>query len=295
MLDEYLHLRSSGHFSNMPRHYMRRPKPMDYLLFWVLAGRGFVATDGRRFAAQPGDLYCLRRGVPHEYGADPRDPWDIVWVHFSGRLARTFAEKIRRFGGARIELGQDAELRGRWLELVVFHTAARPHCAIRANTALYALLGQIIYRLQTKRTAAPAESPFDVARIQTYIHHHLAEPIAVDDLARQANLSTPHFTRVFRQLFGVSPMRYVLQTRVALAGSLLTETALPLKQIGARVGCADPYYFSRLFKKMTGTSPSAYREGKIPASVRPVLSERQSSTNSPTASETADSSAPASQ
>jgi AraC-like DNA-binding protein len=269
MFAQYLELLRSGHFSDMPRHFMRRLKPMDYLLFWVLAGRGFVETEGRRFDAGPGDLYCLRRAVPHAYGADTNDPWDIVWVHFDGRLARTFVERIRRFGGARVDLGQDAELRSRWLELVIFHTAKRPHQEIRSNTLLAALLGQIIYRLETKRAAPRDEPPFDVARLQAYIHQRLREPITVADLAREANLSTPHFNRVFRRLFAVSPMQYVLQTRVAQASALLTETAMPLKQIGAVVGCADPYYFSRLFKKMTGQSPSACREGRSKPVARP--------------------------
>ena len=281
MLANQLELLRSGHFSQMLHHYMRRQRPMDYLLFWVLTGQGFVETEGQRYPAKPGDLYCLRRGVPHAYGANKHDPWDIVWVHFAGNLARTFANEIRRFGGARVDLGQDADLRSRWLELVIFHTANQPHHAIRSNTALYALLGQIIYRLQTKNVAV-ANSAFDVARIQTYIHNQLSGTITVDELARQANLSTPHFTRVFRQLFGVSPMQYVLQTRVTLACSLLTETALPLKQIGARVGCADPYYFSRLFKKMTGVNPSAYR-----------LSEQRSSPSPRPAARTGDSTMPA--
>jgi AraC-like DNA-binding protein len=237
---------------------------MDYLLIWVLAGRGHVEADGQLFAAAPGDLFCFQRGVRHAYGADPRDPWDIVWLHFTGRLAPAFVERIRQFGGARIDLGPDAALRSRWLELVIFHTSGRPHQEIRSNTALYALLGQIIYRLQTKQTAS--RDPFDVAQLQTYIHEHLSRTITVDELAREVNLSTPHFNRVFRRLFSISPMQYVLQTRVALACSLLTETALPMKQIGAQVGCADPYYFSRLFKKVTKTSPSAYRAARRAAS-----------------------------
>jgi len=263
MLAKYLELLRSGHFSNMPHHFMRRQRPMDYLLFWVLGGKGFVESEGKRHVASAGDLFCLRKGELHEYGSDQRDPWDIVWVHFVGSLAPTFVERIRSFGDRFvIPLGHDAELRDRWMELVIFHTAGGPHCAIRANTGLYGLLGLIVHKLELKRAAPATEMPFDVHRIQTYIHDRLAGVITVDDLARQANLSTPHFTRTFRKLFQVSPMQYVLQTRVAHASSLLTETAVPLKQIGAAVGCPDPYYFSRLFKKMTGKSPSAYREAR---------------------------------
>jgi AraC-like DNA-binding protein len=262
MRAEYLELLRSGHFSSMPHHYMRRERPMDYLLFWVLGGKGFVVTEGHRHQASAGDLFCLLKGKSHEYGSDAGDPWNIVWVHFDGSIAPEFVRAIRTFGGARIELGHDAEQRDRWMELVIFHLARGPNFEVRANTSLYALLGLIVYRLRTRRIAPVTANPFDVHRIQTYIHNHLSGTITLDDLARQVNLSTPHFTRMFRKLFDVSPMQYVLQARVAQACSLLTESSMPLKQIGAAVGCPDPYYFSRLFKKTTGMSPSAYRDAK---------------------------------
>ena len=56
MLGKYLELQRSGHFSNMPHHYMRRDKTMDYLLFWVLGGRGFVTSEGKRHEAAPGEV-----------------------------------------------------------------------------------------------------------------------------------------------------------------------------------------------------------------------------------------------
>src|ERR1043165_9788922 len=102
MLAKYLELLRSGHFFNMPRHYMRRQRPMDYLLFWVLAGRGFVSSEGKRYQASAGDLFCLRKGKSHEYGSDKTHPWDVVWVHFDGGLAKTFVDEIRRFGGSKI-------------------------------------------------------------------------------------------------------------------------------------------------------------------------------------------------
>src|ERR1043166_8022509 len=98
MLAKYLELQRSGHFSHMPHHFMRCDATMDYLLFWVLGGRGFVRSEGKRHEASAGDLFCLLKGEPHEYGWDKMDPWDIVWVHFAGSLARPFVRDIRGFG-----------------------------------------------------------------------------------------------------------------------------------------------------------------------------------------------------
>lgn len=262
MLDSYLKLNGSGHFRNVPQHFTERRKPMDYLLIWVIGGRGFGETEGRRHEAGPGHLLSFARGRPHAYGADPKRPWEILWVHFQGRLAREFENRIRSFGGTRVDLGLDAEIHDRWFELVVASAARDPFVGTRVNTALYGLLGLICHRLQLRARRFPLHPPFDVHRLQSFIHNRLSGGITLAELARQAGLSPTHFIRVFKRHFAISPMAYVIQKRVGLACSLLTETFMPLKQISLKVGYDDPYYFSRLFRKILGVSPSAYRRSK---------------------------------
>lgn len=260
MLDKYLHLSSSGHFFKMPRHHTRRERAMDYLLIWVLGGRGFVETEGCRIEAGPGDLLSFRPGRPHEYGTDPQQPWDIVWVHYTGKLAAVFTRGIRAFGGPCVDLGLDDELRDRWLELVAAHLPRDPRWATRTNTALYALLGLIIHRLQQRAQARPGSVPLNLHLLQTYISRHLGQSVTLAELARQVNLSPTHFARVFKRQLGISPINYVIQKRMTQASSLLAETTMPLKQIAQAVGYADPFYFSRLFKKTVGVSPTVYRK-----------------------------------
>ena len=270
MLGKYLKLEQSGHFLNMPHHSMRRENPMDYLIFWVLEGHGFAASGGERLEAGPGHLITLVPHKAHEYRSDKREPWEIVWVHFTGQLASCFVKKIRGLGGMRADLGLNNEIRDRWFDLVIAHSARGQGFEAKTDTALYALLGLIIHRLQLNTRAPQAKKTLNVHRLQNYIHHHLAEPITLDQLARQASLSSPHFSRVFRKLFSVSPMHYVLQKRIAQACSLLTETSMQLKQISRAIGYDDPYYFSRLFKKMMGANPSAWRRTRQPSRFQPA-------------------------
>lgn len=234
---------------------------MDFLIIWVLSGRGFAQTEGEQVEVSPGHLLTFMPGRAHTYGSDKQEPWDILWLHFQGRLAREFLRRIRRHGGMRVEIGFDADVYDRWVELVVARAVGGPGSELRANTALCGLLGLILSRLERK-ALVPHETeynPLDAQHLQNYIHHHLAEPLTSATLARQANLSTSHFTRVFKKRFSVSPIYYVIQKRVALACSLLTETSMTLSEISRRVGYDDPYYFSRLFKKQTGVCPTGYR------------------------------------
>lgn len=79
-------------------------------------------------------------------------------------------------------------------------------------------------------------------------------------LASVAGLSAAHFAREFKQAFGVPPHRYLLSRRIERAIRLLRETALPITEIAFQTGWASLGTFGRVFRDVTGESPSALRE-----------------------------------
>ena len=261
MFGHYLQLVSSGHYAKIPHYEITRKKRMDFLIIWVLSGRGFAETEGLRIEAAPGHLLTFMPGNPHRYGTDPQNLWDILWLHLQGRLAEGFIDQIRRYSGACVELGFDAELYDRWEGVVAAQAVGGPGSEMYGNTSLCGLLGLILSRLERNALSSSetGSCSLDVQRMQNYIHHHLAAPLTTEALASQAHLSSSHFSRLFKNCLGVSPMCYVVQKRIGLACSLLTETRMTLGEIGLRVGYGDPYYFSRLFAKQTGICPSRYR------------------------------------
>jgi AraC family transcriptional activator FtrA len=105
----------------------------------------------------------------------------------------------------------------------------------------------------------PAGADDGVARSQRWALDHLAEPIAVADLARAANMSQRSYIRHFSKASGTSPLRWVLSQRVAAARPLLEAGCIPVEEVGAAVGFADPATFRHHFRRLVGTSPAAYR------------------------------------
>lgn len=95
--------------------------------------------------------------------------------------------------------------------------------------------------------------------VRDYVHEHLAEPIALDDLAAVAGLSRFHFARRFRATRGTSPHRFVLEQRVERARTLLERTDRTLPDIAASCGFADQPHMTREFKKRVGVPPGRYR------------------------------------
>ncbi len=79
----------------------------------------------------------------------------------------------------------------------------------------------------------------------------------MDDLAAQAGVSADHLRDLFHKRFGVRPVEYRTNLRLARAHELLASSGLNVKEISHQAGYSDPLYFSRVFKQRYGISPSA--------------------------------------
>ena len=73
-------------------------------------------------------------------------------------------------------------------------------------------------------------------------------------------MSVCWFIRCFKRYMGMTPLQYVTSIRITKAKDLLKNTAFTIQEVGRLVGYENPLYFSRIFKKQTGHSPSEYRK-----------------------------------
>ena len=95
--------------------------------------------------------------------------------------------------------------------------------------------------------------------MQALLRAHLHETLNLDELAAAFNLSRFHFAKTYRDLTGQAPIEAFIQMKMAHACRLLDESQLEVRQIAEQLGYADPYYFSRLFRRVVGLAPSHYR------------------------------------
>ncbi|WP_205516518.1 AraC family transcriptional regulator [Paenibacillus sp. SYP-B3998] len=103
------------------------------------------------------------------------------------------------------------------------------------------------------------KEPDLAAQAILYIKEHYSKSINLDSLAESLNYSVPHFSALFKNKTGYSPIDYLIRIRIDKAASLLVETDATLREIAVSVGYKDPYYFGRLFKKYKGVSPDRFR------------------------------------
>lgn len=105
--------------------------------------------------------------------------------------------------------------------------------------------------------------PFDplVTRILEELDRRIGVPTTLSELADLSGYSAQHLGRLFKRTLGLTPLQHLTHLRMRYAADLLLTTNATLDQIADRIAIEDPYYFSRLFKKHTGQSPSQYRAG----------------------------------
>src|SRR6516225_4318157 len=96
-------------------------------------------------------------------------------------------------------------------------------------------------------------------KIEDYVHAHVSECTSIDSLAELAELSPFHFSRVFKQATGITPLQFVTRERMLQAQQLIRETSRSLIEIALEVGYTSPSHFAQVFRRTVGMAPTEFR------------------------------------
>ncbi len=99
----------------------------------------------------------------------------------------------------------------------------------------------------------------DIKTVIDYIEKHYSQKIALDQLAKLANMSKVYFCRKFTEIVGISPIRYLMQIRIEHSCSLLENVNIGIGNIAMECGFSSFSYYSEVFKKIIGCTPQSYR------------------------------------
>ena len=100
----------------------------------------------------------------------------------------------------------------------------------------------------------------NIEEIIRYLNEHIDEPISLKDIQKQFGISRTRLNDIFVEETSLTCMNYFINMRLQLAKIILSETEVPIGEISARVGYADMNYFTRLFKKRVGITPTQFRQ-----------------------------------
>lgn len=251
-----------GYFPRAEHHFRERPEGCDsHIFIYCSAGNGWVKLEDKRMLqVKEQQLVVIPAGIAHRYGASLSEPWSIYWFHLKGGQARALIDMYALDQGplslphsSSNRLIEGFDLVYDMLMDQTYNLAAHVHISQTMRHLLSGIGMNVGHTNQDKKRGRYLEQAIQ------YMNDHLTESIKLPDLAKHTGLSRQHLIHLFNRETGVPPIEYYLRIKMQRAGQILDLTDLSIKEVSDAVGISDPYYFSRLFKKITGYSPTSYR------------------------------------
>lgn len=230
----------------------------DYYLMVLAQGELAMDVNGLERTVCAGEAVVHPPGQAYRYAKTGMDRLVYFWAHFTGSGA---ADALRGCGLAAETVyapGVGADIAEGFAAL--FRNFIHRDGCFEAAAA--AVLQQILVTIRRRSDGGgrPDGAAVRVRESLALMHRKYAEPLAVPALAAVEHLSVSRYCAVFRRCMGVSPQAYLIDLRLNMAAELMLGTDLEMKQIARSVGYDDPLYFSRLFRRRRGISPTRYRQ-----------------------------------
>ncbi len=213
-------------------------------LIWVTEGSGVFQVNDRNMVLYPGEGLFTRRDVPHSYGSEGhfRTEW-LTFVGGDGLLEYFGIGDYLQF-----QIPQNMQVSAAALRLVCEGNST----VIGRSAAGYTWLADFFTEIM-----APYKQPEQIVR--EYMEAHYGEPLTLEDIAAQVNMSRYGLCHYYARTQGIRVMEELKRIRIAKAKELLRFTDLPAAQIGSLCGFESASYFGKQFKEQTGRTPGEYR------------------------------------
>ena len=259
-----LRILSAGTYKlySVPRLPTLRPRGrVDWQIIYIAAGKGHFILDGKEVIVPAGSMVLFQPKQVQDYFYFGKDKTQVWFVHFTGREVRN---TLRHYeiptDGYILHTGISRE----YEDLFRRMRDELVRCSWGYEEMLTYLFRELLMTMHRRMTEnAPRVSGFiqdEIDRARLFFDEHYNEEISIEQYAVSRNMSTSWFNRSFRSAVGTSPMQYILDVRIRNAQTLLETTDYSVTSIAALVGYENPMYFSRLFRKAKGLSPSKYRK-----------------------------------
>ncbi len=231
-----------------------------YILHLVVSGKGRYITPNDCFELSRGDMFLIRPYTEIEYYADENDPWEYLWVNFTGAEAEILLKRTDFTAENPVINGCNDEIKTA-MEDIIANAGTSRYEAAGLTGRLYILLSLLMKHSNRKssRSQREQEKHRIIKSARDFVATNYPLPVSVEDIAEASNVSRTTLFRVFKSELNTTPVDYLTTYRIAQAKILLLETDLSVTAVARSTGYEDNLYFSRVFRKITGTTPTEYR------------------------------------
>lgn len=213
----------------------------DYLIHFVLEGKGTFINETNTYHLSKGQAFLIRPGELCTYMADEKDPWHYAWVHFDGALAKEF-DKFPDVFDIDKSFVKDFLL------------------SFDMDENIEEYVTGMLFVLFSKLLSPNSKKDFQ-SKIKQYIDINYMDDITVEGMANLFNMNRKYLSKIFKQQYNITIQQYLLEKRLTEAQKFL-DLGYSVKQSAAMSGYKDPFNFSKSFKAYYGVSPLEYKKLK---------------------------------
>ena len=257
----------------MPLHSFGPAVRANYLIHFVLSGKGMFTCKGQSYHLKAGEGFLIEPGVSAFYQADATDPWAYLWLGFDGNMAQDIVSKIG-LGGTNLtfQSSHGKELEDIILE-IIRHSTLSNYDVLMIESLLFRFMG-FISRDITVLGSHRIKGNEYVRKAVEYIQNNYSKAIHVQEVANHVNINRGYLHSLFKEELGMSPQEYLRNVRLTRAAEQINMTDEPVEIIAAANGYPDPAVFSKAFKKMHGLSPTQYRKRTMENSRKSIMEDQ---------------------
>ena len=232
----------------------------DISICYVAEGEFFFSMgNGERKILEAGTVAVILPHTPMSYGIEREiETRRTYWLHFTGSHAMSLLKTCGLAEGGFFRLPDEVGVAAAFNALLDEMSRPPTHInQIRAASLAVMIVTQIGSLLE--RGSRKRNLPKSVA----YIREHFTEDIDKSSLAAMEGLGASQYHSIFKKTMGKTPAAYITSLRMRKARELLLDPELPITDIAEQCGYDDALYFSRVFRRVVGVSPSEYRKRGI--------------------------------
>lgn len=259
-----LHLQEVGSLTAIKPHTSKREKLQSYLCFIVEDGEGELVYEGKKYELRSGDVVFIdcRKAYSHSTGMNPNtELWSLRWCHFYGPSMPAIYAKYCERGGLPVIRGADAPQYSTIISDIYTLASSSDYIRdMRINGKLNDLLTLLMESSWNQGNSSNAPKKMDISSVKSFLDEHYKEKLSLESVSSHFFIDKHYLARLFKEKYGVTLVTYLQQVRITHAKRMLRFTDKSIEEIGLECGIGELNYFSRLFKKLEGVSPSEFRK-----------------------------------
>ncbi|TMW71508.1 AraC family transcriptional regulator [Alteribacter natronophilus] len=267
-----------GSFRKGQKHFSRTFEVFDLLA--VKKGTLYMKEEGVSYEVKEGEYLILVPGIKHGGWKECTEDTEIYWIHF--KLPGSYeTDRLKDFDWSDILKKESTYTEEAIFELIIptygqihnrnqFETMMERLNSLNLSGApadqlqQQALFYESLLFLQREAVRLPTSAEQVASEAIRFIHRHYNEPaLKVEGIARALLYHVDYVARCVKRTTGLTPGQYINRCRIERAKEMLLSTELDLEAVAAEVGILDRSYFSRLFKKYEGITPTAFRSMRV--------------------------------